>query len=368
MNKNGTSGPIPIYHQNANPLLYTLDQDHMNIQPYWIMILQIAAFQLFSRFRHLIKYRVFSTTLEIGLLRWAILKQLKTVKPLVEKFDVFFGNALHNPGLIRAELINEMERIKRNTHKTNERFYRKIDFNIIDYIFHGLPVLGHAIWYCIIQSSCMSAERATPWNCYNAFGYRLFNYVFVSYWNFSSVFYVQLMAFVLKDVHKLNLPKKKPKSIIKYVIYTITIGLYFITWAFAGALLLPYMITHVIPMAFAYGFMVVIYICLWVAFLCFSQILAALPKMTRIIFYIFLPRSLESAFYPISAFLYSLALFSYTFPILLTVFYNYSQYLYYGENFIYTMSNEFNSRDTETYFAIFRNSVNEKLHSLLDFV
>ncbi|CAF1487732.1 unnamed protein product [Adineta ricciae] len=369
MNQNGTIGPIPIHYQNANPLLYTLAQDHTNIQPYWIMILQIAGLHLFSRLRHLFKYGVFSTTLEIGLLRWAVLYQLKTVNNVLQRVDDFVGNFVHNSESARERFIKEMERIKSHTHETNEKFYKKIDFDLIDYIIHGLPTLGHAIWYCYIQSSCMSAEQATPWNCYNAFGYRLFNYVFVSYWNFSFVFYVQLIAFIFKDAHNLNLPKKKqPKSIIKYVSFVITVGLYFITWAFAGALLLPYMFTHVIPMAFAYGFMVVIYFCLWGAVLFSTQILAELPKFTRIVFYIFLPRSLTGAFYSISAALYSTALFINTFPILLTVFYNYSQYLYYGENFIYTMSNEFNSRDTEIYFAIFRNSVNEKLHSLLDFV
>ncbi|CAF1344352.1 unnamed protein product [Adineta ricciae] len=368
MNKNGTTGPIPIYHQNANPLLYTLDQDHMNIQPYWIMVLQIVGLQLFSRTRHLIRYGVFSTTLEIGLLRWTILRQLYTIKVVFEKFDDLLVNVVHHREFVREEFKREIEHIRGRTHQANEKFFKKIDFNMFDYIIHGLPTLGHAIWYCHIQSSCMSAERATPWNCYNAFGYRLFNYVFVSYWNFSFVFGVQLIAFICKDVHKLNLRKKKPKSIIKYVSYIITIGLYLITWAFVGALILPYMFTHIVPMAFAYGFMVVIYFCLWGAVLFSTQILAELPKFTHIVFYFFLPSPLLDTFYAMSAAMYSTALFINTFPILLTVFYNYSQYLYYGENFIYTMSNEFNSRDTETYFAIFRNSVNEKLHSLLDFV
>ncbi|CAF1404610.1 unnamed protein product [Adineta ricciae] len=40
-NNRNVTGPVPRGVQHANPLLYTLAQDHMNIQPYWIMVLQL---------------------------------------------------------------------------------------------------------------------------------------------------------------------------------------------------------------------------------------------------------------------------------------------------------------------------------------
>ncbi|CAF0758864.1 unnamed protein product [Adineta steineri] len=144
--------------------------------------------------------------------------------------------------------------------------------------------------------------------------------------------------------------------------------LYCITWLFPGALMLPYVFTHILPMAFAYMFMIIIYIALWSAIYFFMvYIFAAMPGV-KILCCLYLPRSLLQPYYRIAFTLNTIALSIYTFPILLTVLYNYSQYLYYGENYIQTMSNEYNSRDTATYLAIFRNSVNEKLHTLLNFI
>ncbi|CAF1398721.1 unnamed protein product, partial [Adineta steineri] len=70
---NNITGPVPIRLQSANPLLYTLAQDHMNIQPYWIMILQLIATDiLFQRMWNRIRYKTWSTTQEIAIGRFVL--------------------------------------------------------------------------------------------------------------------------------------------------------------------------------------------------------------------------------------------------------------------------------------------------------
>ncbi|UJR11479.1 hypothetical protein I4U23_015658 [Adineta vaga] len=67
----------------------------------------------------------------------------------------------------------------------HQYLFNKLKFDLYDLIVYFLPIYGHGVyWYCYIQSSCMSAEYATAWNCYIAFEYRIFNYIFVSYVNF----------------------------------------------------------------------------------------------------------------------------------------------------------------------------------------
>ncbi len=79
MNSTGTTGPIPIRLQHANPLLFTLPQDHMTIQPYWIMVLQILTVQMGQRIWSEIKYGLFLTALEIGLICWVLRLQIKVL-------------------------------------------------------------------------------------------------------------------------------------------------------------------------------------------------------------------------------------------------------------------------------------------------
>jgi hypothetical protein len=57
----------------------------------------------------------------------------------------------------------------------------------------------------------------------------------------------------------------------------------------------------------------------------------------------------------------------YTLPILISTTFNYSQYLYYGENYFETMTNEYNSRDTGTFFKLLQNSVSTRFHFSLPF-
>ena len=66
----------------VNPILSTFPADEINIQPYWIVILQLFVAQLFQRIWNFFKYKTGFTTLEIagliGIFRNRLEKPKKT--------------------------------------------------------------------------------------------------------------------------------------------------------------------------------------------------------------------------------------------------------------------------------------------------
>lgn len=363
MNSNGTAGPIPIYYRNANPLLYTLAQDHMSIQPYWIMVLEILGFQLLSRSWNYCRCRAFLLSLEFGLIYLILVKQKTYLENALREQNVLFNELSTNSKLFVNGNTQFLSSYLKMTEKKILQYQRKLRFDFVsDVCLVSLPLLGHHIWYCYIQSSCISAEHATVWNCYNAFGYRLFNYSFLSYCNFYYTSAVKTL--VLQQAKDSNSPTSK-KSMYELFSFYCSNVTFNITYCFGTALFIPYAITHLLPMVAAYAFMTIIYFSLWSAFAFFTTfLLCQTPKLQNSLP---LPKILLPKYRSWAGFMYVLAFSCYTYPILLVTSFNYSQYLYYGENYIYTMTNEFNSRDTATYVALFRNSVNERLHSLLNF-
>ena len=54
----------------VNPVLSTFPADEINIQPYWLVVLQLLVSQFSQRIWHYIRYKTWFTTLEIaGLIR-----------------------------------------------------------------------------------------------------------------------------------------------------------------------------------------------------------------------------------------------------------------------------------------------------------
>jgi len=54
----------------VNPILGTFPPDEINIQPYWLVVLQLLVSQLCQRIWHYVRYKTWFTTLEIaGLIR-----------------------------------------------------------------------------------------------------------------------------------------------------------------------------------------------------------------------------------------------------------------------------------------------------------
>ncbi|CAF1398739.1 unnamed protein product [Adineta steineri] len=183
---NNITGPVPIRVQTANPLLYTLAQDHMNIQPYWIMILQLIAQDIILKcIWNRIRYRTWSNKQEIvvGLIlinrqaqkyqearnaaaqfedqllrRQSAVsreptKRLTTAKQCSKRKDVATQpikphNIRTTDLLLRffrlAQSVFEPH-IEESLEKLNERFHR-LRFDSYDFIGRSLPLLGHAIW------------------------------------------------------------------------------------------------------------------------------------------------------------------------------------------------------------------------------
>jgi hypothetical protein len=79
--------------------------------------------------------------------------------------------------------------------------------------------------------------------------------------------------------------------------------------------------------------------------------------------FMFLPQEL-----PKVAISMLLALLITTFPILLSILYNYTQYFYYGESYLQSIVDDYNARDTSRYFTELRNSTQQILHSAVNFL
>ncbi len=62
-----------------------------------------------------------------------------------------------------------------------------------------------------------------------------------------------------------------------------------------------------------------------------------------------------------------LALLITTFPILLSIFFNFTQYFYYGESYLKSIFDDYNARDTNHYFNELQSSLQQILHSAVNF-
>ena len=242
-----------------------------------------------------------------------------------------------------------------------------------------LLTLGHAIWYCVIQSKCIdsSSSIATPWNCYNALGYRLFNYVFVSY--FTTTLDCVYKAYMLgyKEIMEIDAKRGSFRWIMHYAtLITISLALIFTT-----CLMLPFVLTNVLPMFIIYIWMCVIYIglCVYLVFSGFKlhkdvKDLPAKVKSNQ------LNKEKDSDQHEFCSFMFGsneipqvglcmlLAMTITTFPILLSIFFNYTQFFYYGESYLKSIEDDHISRDTMNYFNGMKNSTEQILHSVLTFL
>ena len=171
------------------------------------------------------------------------------------------------------------------TTADQERLQKLRSMIVIDYFdaVSCLLTLGHAIWYCVIQSTCIntSSSITTPWSCYNALGYRLFNYFFVSY--FTTALDCSYKAYMLgyKEIISTDAKRDTYRWISHYTLLLI-IGL---SLLFTTCLMLPFIITNVIPMFFVYIWMSLIYIavCSYLVYSSFKMYksIKELPEKSR---------------------------------------------------------------------------------------
>ncbi|CAF1430888.1 unnamed protein product [Adineta steineri] len=334
---------------SINPVLGTFPAGNINIQPYWIVVLQLIFVQFLQRIWNYFQYKTCFTTLEIaGLIR--IFQQYPTSLSINSN----------------TSLTVDKTRLVKLRNMISISYFEAINC---------LLIFGHSIWYCIIQSSCLqSSSVATTWNCYNAFGYRLYNYVFVSYssttLNCIYVIYMEGYQEIIKSGYK--------QGSFCSIIYYISLIIIVITLPLVTCLLLPFFLTNVIPMFIIYIWISTIYIVvssylIFTGFFVYDDI-DELRKRKEFLSteevneedccsFMFTQKEI-----PHVAFSIILALFITTFPILLSIFFNYSQFFYYGDGYLSTIQDDFNSRSTEQYFNILQNSIKQILHSLLNFL
>jgi hypothetical protein len=61
-------------------------------------------------------------------------------------------------------------------------------------------------------------------------------------------------------------------------------------------------------------------------------------------------------------------LFPTVFAIIYSTLFNYSQYFYYGENYLRTIEREYASRDTDLFVRLLHKSLTQKWHTILSFL
>ncbi|CAF2138561.1 unnamed protein product [Rotaria magnacalcarata] len=136
------------------------------------MVLQYLFIQLLQRCYNKYRYKQFLTTLEIGLTRRALLEDMEMIN---SEFQQMGGALLTSENLLFniQSVFGSEGKLSLLHEKFRKRFAsteRKMKFDFIDLIVHVLPVVAHSLWYCVIQSSCMSAQDATIWNLIRAGG------------------------------------------------------------------------------------------------------------------------------------------------------------------------------------------------------
>ncbi|UJR19505.1 hypothetical protein I4U23_022634 [Adineta vaga] len=271
-----STSSIPPDYQNANPLLYTFRDYHTGIQPYFILPIQFLIFDLSLRFWDKAIYDTWLLPSEFIEIRRDEGVEMPPPRPPPPP-----------PSPIRPQLPRRLQQTQRrirlifvprhqNVFSLSTLLfaqdYKKLSiqtkktkhipiFDLYDLLFSVVPLVAHAIWYCVIQSNCMSGENATPWNCYNLFGYRIYNYIFSPFVSFSFNFFSKLILAIQKRRQRISLFERKQKwrRIAVMIIFFTTLISSILTFLFVGALVLPFFFTNALPMVIIYAFMVMTY-------------------------------------------------------------------------------------------------------------
>ena len=262
---------IPPDYQFANPLLYVFRDYDTGIQPYFLIALQFLSFEICLRGWNRVVYGTWDTSSEIvmrqmipldggifGPPRGVIVPNPVGLPPLSPSpSSATWSSSIFRPVIYMIHPYDRFSIRRRKKNKDNIPV-----FDLFHIILVTLPLLAHSIWYCVIQSSCMSGEFATVWNCYNLFGYRIYNYIFSRFASFSTEFISKLQLFRLnrKALKEQHAQLSKFKRIYSSFIFFTGLITSSITFLFVGGLILPYSLTHAIPMMIVYSFIVVIFV------------------------------------------------------------------------------------------------------------
>ncbi|CAF1154711.1 unnamed protein product [Adineta ricciae] len=349
-----TSTSVPKVYQNANPLLYTFRDDNTGIQPYFIFPLQFLFFDLSLRFWDRIAYGTWYLPGELIQIELAGYESIRKQDYIT--YTYLWLTSHINVIYVMVPFKGLFSRKKPSPRKLlNIKLHEKakeVTFDIFDIVFHCVPLIAHTIWYCIIQSNCGSGANSSTWNCYNLFGYRIYNYIFDSYTDFaysfiSKLYYYREYGYAL---HIINQRKGTFRRIVSKTIFWIAFALSAITFIFISAIILPYLFTNVIPMIVIYAFI--------------SMIYAYVVTVVNLILYYYTAitgRIFDLKGEEISWIKTQIKKLRHNrrlvvsfgirlFPYIMAIMFNLSQYIYYGESFWTALTREADAREPADYF------------------
>ncbi|CAF1489403.1 unnamed protein product, partial [Adineta steineri] len=326
----GTSS-IPYGYQNSNPLLYTFRDYHTGIQPYFIIASQFLIFEFSLRFWDKAVYGTWLLPEEVIIVERVKNPPSGRRRPTTHLPPTITTQITQNSFTASTVFIfQEFKKLSLKTKNTE----KLPTFDLYDVVYSALALLAHAIWYCYIQSNCMSGQYATIWNCYNLFGYRVYNYLFGPFTSLAFNFISKLIILREHGIIKLLHRKQKWRKTLAMIIFYPSLVLSAITFVFVGALILPYLFTNAIPMMIIYAFIAMTY-----AYIVILIVLAlrVYTVFTGHVFSFegdnlgFFKRQMKKYHYQrqlvIQAGLRLL-------PYLMTILFNLSQYFYYGDSFL----------------------------------
>lgn len=226
-------------------------------------------------------------------------------------------------------------------------------YSILDFILSMISV-GHFCYSCYMQTQCGNAVGGDGWNCYNAFGYRLHNYVLPSVISVLVESIVQSVnMYRANKEDQLNEAKEDSMKGFKSFLLGATIVMN--TGVFLA--FIPFFVSNTIPMIIAYC---------WIL----------LPVLAGVVLiYAIIVTSVVNGIRECEGCgcAYCLKFFGIHCVVGLQVFgtlvfsmaYNYSQYSYYGADYSQVMWYEYQSRDTVVWFNTLSNSSELTIHNLL---
>lgn len=220
-------------------------------------------------------------------------------------------------------------------------------YSILDFLL-SLTSLGHFIYACYRQTRCSSDVNYSAWRCYNAFGYRLYNYVLPSVVSVLIQCLIQGYNSYKAGDKKDGWFRKNAKRVLLVgtILMNVTISLVFI----------PYFLTNALPMLVGFCWLLVpLAVLLSAVYGIFTTILLNIPLGCEC-------NHCGRLFG--AHFLLGLQVFG---CLALSMAYNYSQYTYFGGGYLDILGYEFRSRDTLAWWSTLTNSTELQVHSILAF-
>ncbi|CAF1456293.1 unnamed protein product [Adineta steineri] len=356
---------IPVSSQNANPLLYTLRNYNVGIQPYWVIITQFFVFEVSLRTWDRVVYGTWQLPIE-----YAIEEFDGKKKPFVGRREPRRypdPDPPSNGYTVSTVFVVQPWFTKKAQVPTETKPKPKVPkLDLFDLVFSVLPLLGHTIWFCVIQSSCLSADSATVWTCYNIFGYRLYNYIFDRYVSFANNFITKL--YIMRKYKKFRrehgiVHEKTWKTTLRRIVQSITLSISSVTFVFSGALLLPYMLTNAIPMIFAYAFLVVVYTYLVTVVVFLHERFTYAKAYIRNHRKPISSKSLSDEIYKKRKLAFSAGMR--LLPTLITFIFNLSQFIYFGQGYWQSLQADAESREPSDYNSRVAQSPDQIAHTIL---